>query len=82
MDNEEKDINESVEANETADESLMVRVDDIEKTMNFLADFCKMQVKINNCLRFLVRRKYSEKELDEALKEFEEHEKHLQKDEK
>lgn len=82
MDNEEKEINDSIETKKAADESLMVRVDEIEKTMSFLADFCKMQVKINNCLRFLVKGKYTEKELNEALKEFEEHEKHLRNDEK
>lgn len=62
--------------------SLEEKINNMTTKIDFLVDFCKMQTSINNILRFLIRKKYTEKELDEALKEFEEHEKHLREDKK
>lgn len=58
------------------------RVDILEEKLELATKFLKMQSSINNVLKFLVKKKYTEKELDEALNEFEEYEKHLKNDEK
>ena len=63
-------------------QELEKRVNELEEKMELISKFLKMQSSINNVLKFLVRKKYSEKELDEALNEFEELEKHLENDEK
>lgn len=50
---------------------------ELEEKVELVSKFLKMQSQINNLLKFLVKKKYSEKELDAALEEFEEYEKHL-----
>ena len=52
-------------------------VNEINDKLELISKFLKMQSQINNLLKFLVKKKYSEKELDAALEEFEEYEKHL-----
>lgn len=52
-------------------------VNEINDKLELISRFLKMQSQINNLLKFLVKKKYSEKELDAALEEFEEYEKHL-----
>jgi archaellum component FlaC len=47
------------------------RIEELEKEVKMLVQFYKMQASINNILRFLIRKKYSEKELNSALEEFE-----------
>ena len=63
-------------------QELEKRVNELEEKMELISKFLKMQSSINNVLKFLVRKKYTEKELDTALNEFEELEKHLENDEK
>lgn len=58
------------------------RIKNLESKVSFLADFCKLQTSINNVLRFLVKKKFTESELNTALKEFEEIEAKLKNDEK
>lgn len=53
------------------------RVDELEKETKMLAQFCKMQASINNVMRFLVCKKYTEKELNDALEEFKKIEKEI-----
>ena len=52
-------------------------VAEINNKLELVSRFLKMQSSINNLLKFLVKKRYSEKELDAALEVFEEYEKHL-----
>jgi adenylosuccinate lyase len=56
------------------------RQETLEQKVKSLTDFCRMQCEINNALRYLVRRKYTEKELNEAMEEFNSIEKKLKND--
>ena len=64
------------------------RLDKLEAAMKELEDytkkigrFCSMQSSINNVLKYLVRKKYTEKELEIALKEYEDAQKRLHSEE-
>lgn len=63
------------------------RLDKLEAAMKEIEDyakklgrFCSMQSSINNVLKYLVRKKYTEKELEIALKEYEDAQKRLHSD--
>ena len=71
-----------MDSNDISLEELSKRVTELEEKNKMITQFLKMQSSINNVLKFLVKKKYTEKELDDALNEFEEYEKHLQNDEK
>lgn len=75
MDGEEK-------VEEKVKKTLEERVEELEMQVQMISKFLKMQTSINNVLRFLIKRKYTKEKLDEALKEFEEYEKHLYSEEK
>lgn len=63
---------------ELLSEQLVELVEHVDK----LGRFCAMQCDINNVLRFLIKRKYTQKELEIALKEYEEAAKRLHEDDK
>lgn len=63
-------------------EAMVGHVEELEEKIELISKFLKMQSSINNVLKYLVKRKYSDKELDKALKEFEEIENHLKNEEK